>query len=1033
MQLSMPPLRALSDPRAKLVRAAGKAALALLCCSGLALFSNGSGASAATLTWDPSQTPATPSGGTGTWDLNTTPDWSNGTADVDWTDNSAIGIDSAVFGATGGTVSLNSNLSASGVQFTGSGYAISGTGVLSIGTGGINASSLNTGTTSIANSIALVGGMQTWNVGSGSTLNVGAITRTAGSGTTVQFIPSGAISTTTANTAGDILGGWATVGTTATTLDWATSAGTGSVTGPITAFSNYTTNIATATSSSDFMGTGTLSGDLTINSLIETGDIHLVGHKLTVASGGIVFQGANFWMQDAGGILTTGLPSGELFVHSPNASLNDQQIFVSIQDNGATPLILEKDGPGTLYITGPNNTYSGGTIVNGGTLSLKSSASGHTGSMGSANAPLTVNSGATLDINSVSTGISLLSGTGGTITSSSGTPTFTVGNTNATGETWPGSITGTLGLTKTGTGTLTLTGFNSYTGGTIINGGSLKLTAGNNGNGAVRGVITVNSGGTLIVGGHDVFGYNSAAVSVNTININGGTLDDQNPANNNETATGITINMTGGTISATGGGYFQSFSNGYGDTTINTLASPTTATISSRLDLRQASKNLTFTVAAGSAPGGVDLLDSGTISESTGGSGITKVGPGLMSMTATASYTGNTTINGGTLQLNTGNAGAGQLAGTPSIIVNNGGTLALNAGDVLGYTVGKEAIVINSGGTVSDIGTGSRVTLWNDVNMTGGTLTGTATSGDANGSFSLNTQVVATSDANGVPAVINAPKISFQGQNNANYSEIFNVTRGSASPASDLNVSSVIVSQSANTGMTKTGNGVMTLSGSNLYTGPTTVSSGVLLVNNTAGSGTGTNTVTVATGGTLGGKGAISGATTIQSGGTLAPSGIATTPIGGPLKITGAVAFTDNTSNFTVNLASTTPGTGYDQVQYGSTLALSNATLTVNDAGYTPKMNDVFYIADAAAGNVSSADQVSGQFNGIPNGGTYISAAGINYQVAYNGPATDPNATGNYVQLTVTQIPEPSSLTLLAACSLGLLTRRRRARRVLPQ
>ena len=69
--------------------------------------------------------------------------------------------------------------------------------------------------------------------------------------------------------------------------------------------------------------------------------------------------------------------------------------------------------------------------------------------------------------------------------------------------------------------------------------------------------------------------------------------------------------------------------------------------------------------------------------------------------------------------------------------------------------------------------------------------------------------------------------------------------------------------------LTKIGSGSFTLSGISTYIGGTTVSNGTLLVNNTAGSGTGTGAVTVVSGATLGGSGVIAGPVTVN--GTLLP------------------------------------------------------------------------------------------------------------------------------------------------------------------
>lgn len=71
----------------------------------------------------------------------------------------------------------------------------------------------------------------------------------------------------------------------------------------------------------------------------------------------------------------------------------------------------------------------------------------------------------------------------------------------------------------------------------------------------------------------------------------------------------------------------------------------------------------------------------------------------------------------------------------------------------------------------------------------------------------------------------------------------------------------------------KTGSGTLALEGvaSNLYAGGTIVSNGTLLVINTEGSGTGTNTVTVCSGATFGGTGSATGVVTVLNGGMLAP------------------------------------------------------------------------------------------------------------------------------------------------------------------
>jgi autotransporter-associated beta strand protein len=158
-------------------------------------------------------------------------------------------------------------------------------------------------------------------------------------------------------------------------------------------------------------------------------------------------------------------------------------------------------GPGTTVLAGPN-TYTGATNVNAGTLRA-----------GAANAfspfsAFSVASGATLDFNSFNQTIGSLAGAGNVTL---GTATLTTGNGN-TSTTFSGAISGTGGLTKSGSGTLLLTGISSYTGATTVNAGTLSV------NGSIaNSAVTVNAGGTI--GGIGTVGNTT---------INGGTLSPGN-------------------------------------------------------------------------------------------------------------------------------------------------------------------------------------------------------------------------------------------------------------------------------------------------------------------------------------------------------------------------------------------------------------------------------------------------------------------------------------------------------------------------
>jgi len=174
---------------------------------------------------------------------------------------------------------------------------------------------------------------------------------------------------------------------------------------------------------------------------------------------------------------------------------------------------------GTVFF-GAVNTYSGDTNVNSGTLKLGAVNAIPSGS-GKGN--VTVASTATLDLNQNNTAINGLSGTGSIDNTVAGTPTLTVGNNNQTSS-FGGVIkntTGTLALTKTGSGVLTLTGASTYGGATNVNAGTL-LVSNTTGSGTGSGAVNVGASGTLggtgtITGALNVTGVLSPGASIGTL------------------------------------------------------------------------------------------------------------------------------------------------------------------------------------------------------------------------------------------------------------------------------------------------------------------------------------------------------------------------------------------------------------------------------------------------------------------------------------------------------------------------------------
>lgn len=181
----------------------------------------------------------------------------------------------------------------------------------------------------------------------------------------------------------------------------------------------------------------------------------------------------------SGGTLAIAPASGNAGVFNVDNNIS-ATIASTITDGSGTA--LGKAGGGTLVLTG-SNSYSGGTILAGGNLSVSSDAN-----LGLASGALTF-TGGMLQI----TGTSFTT-TSRAVTLAAGGGGFDIADA-ANKFTLNQTIDGTGGLIKSGAGTLVLTGANTYQGGTTINGGVLQVSADNN-LGASGSGLTFN-GGTL--------------------------------------------------------------------------------------------------------------------------------------------------------------------------------------------------------------------------------------------------------------------------------------------------------------------------------------------------------------------------------------------------------------------------------------------------------------------------------------------------------------------------------------------------------
>lgn len=215
--------------------------------------------------------------------------------------------------------------------------------------------------------------------------------------------------------------------------------------------------------------------------------------------------------------------------------------------------------------------------------------------------------------------------------------------------------------------------------------------------------------------------------------------------------------------------------------------------------------------------------------------------------------------------------------------------------------------------------------------------------------------------------------------------------------------------------ITVQGAGALTLAGQSTVAA-TTAHDSFLEVNGVLNS----DTVTIDTGGLLGGHGMVSGSVSLLDHAILAPSGGSTSSAGSALTLLGPVKFISPDTGFSVNAAGGNSGQ-YDQVVFGDRLSIQG-NLIVDDINGPLAPGSKLWIMDGLIGS----SPVSGQFlyNGalLQSGTEFTLSDGTTYEIDYNRPG-DPAGTGNDVVLTA--VPEPACAPLLAG-ALMLLARRKR-------
>ena len=734
-----------------------------------------------------------------------------------------------------------------------------------------------------------------------------------------------------------------TIGTSAysgdNTSDIFFSAGTNGTTGTVTVLGTQSAHSITFRNPVDL----TLSGGTALNlgSATAGSGIFVTANAANTMSTPVILNSAASaigFSNSGTGLLTIGAvtgaaTSGTQTIAVGSSGSGDITLNGIIGDGaggGNVALAVNSSGSGITSLSG-NNTYTGGTTLNGGTLGFTQDADLSTGTL-TLNSGTLVNTGAATatSTNAITAGGDIAfvattgAGTNGTLALTgpitlTGDRIFTFdggGNTNL-----GGAITGNHSLTIAGSGQVSMNGtqgIKTYTGGTILNSGKLSITG--------SGLILPSGGDLTINGGvfRTSFGVN---IGSGALTLSGGTIEAMTAPFADRGITASSYSLESGIVNAA-------------------------------------------------------LLGSGAMTKSTGGT---------VEMNAFSSSSGNISLTDGVLslggvQLDLSNQSITTINGSTTITVADGSLLAIGQG-ITGTGVGSNSYVQTIVGNVITV---------NKNSTASGSVTGTFAKGGVlgkSGTISFSGGTLQSSAAN-----------------QYDYSSRFS-TAASQTYKIDTNGQNVTFASnltSSGGSLNKLGAGTLTLSGTNTYTGATTVTLGTLLINGSTASGS----AVAVNGGTLGGSGTVNGSVTVGSGGALSPGnspGILNT---GSLSLAG---------EFVVEIDGATVGTQYDQVNVSGTVDLVSGNTLSLALNYTPIIGTNFFLI-----NNDVSDAITGLLAGHAQDALF-SLSGQQWKIGYTGDsATDAFTGGN--DLVLQAVPEPTTWMLLAGSLTLVMTCRRRRR-----
>ncbi|QHE90867.1 transporter [Pandoraea fibrosis] len=722
-------------------------------------------------------------------------------------------------------------------------------------------------------------------------------------------------------------------------------------------------------------GTETMTGANTFSggTVVQAGTLALGGAGTLSSAGAVTLQnpGATLDISGANGERTIGALTAQtgtnVVLGNNTLTFGDASSHtVSGTLSGAGGIV--KQGSGTQTLIGQQH-FTGTTTIADGTLAL-----GATGQLANNANVVVAGIHAAFDISAAGNQtLGTLSGTGGTVNLGGNTLTFG----DNTDQSLAASLAGAGGIIKTGTGTQSLTGQNTFTGAIDVANGTVALGSGGTLSGANN--VSLAAGTTL-----DISRASTSAVIASLDGATGSTVSLGAQlltvgGTTNSTFDGV-INGTGGLTKQGGATVTLGAQNTFTGTTAvtgGTLALGVSGQVGNSTGLALRNTGSTFDASASAAPlafasleadagtqlvlggGGLITGDSGNHTFGgtlSGAGGLVKNGSGTLMLDAPNTFAGGTTLNAGTLSL--GNSAA---LGSAGITVNGNGSLAANAPANAPVTVAN-AVTLNNGVTLGVSGA-SPVTLSGNVTGNGGLSLNNpqGVTLDGNNSFTGGTTVTGGSVSVTSPTGLGTGGLTLsQGTVTTQGVDVTLPTlNGTAQGSLAINGGSVTVSAGAfpgsvsgNGSLTKTGTDTLTLGGQSQLTGPTTVAGGTLGIG-----GLPNSPVSVQAGATLAtpapassggsGTGAQTGSLTGASGSQILVASPGTT-----LGVNGNLTLAPG-STLQVSVA---PGTPPSQVNASGSASLGGSQLVVNAAPGTQP-------ADASGAVIVSAPGgLSGQF-----------------------------------------------------------------------